>query len=115
MDLKILAGFLFYWGFIFLIFGGILSGDVLFDGYNTTGTYNSTFQEEELDLNGGGFFAVFDVFGVIIGAIGRFIALVFFGITPVLTGDLQVIFLLWQSSITMIFIAWIINSIWSGG
>lgn len=111
MNLKVLFGLLIYWVAIFFMFGGVLTGDILFTEYSTSGELNSTFDEEELDLDEVGFFATI---GVIFGAIGRFIALMIFGLTPQLTGDLQVIFSLIHGMITVTGIGWLIASLWNG-
>jgi len=113
MDLKILFGFLVYWSLIFLFFGGLLSGS-MFDGYTTTGQFNSTYTDGEIDIGGGSIFGFFDAIGVVFTTLGRLIALIFFGLTPILTGSLQILFSVWETLVTMFFIGFIINSIWSG-
>ena len=108
MDFKILFGYLVYWSLIFLIFGGVLSDDILFNDYTTTGQFNSTYTDGEISTGGGSLFGVFDVIGMIFTTLGRFIAIILFGFTPVLTGTLQVLFSVWSTLITMSFIGLIL-------
>jgi hypothetical protein len=90
---------------------GVGSYNPLHDGgYNISGEFNSTgFNESELD-SGGFFSGILGVFN----ALSRVVGLVFFGLTPAVTGLLQVLFSLWASGWTLFTIGFIIDSFWSG-
>ena len=111
MDLKVLFGLLFYWSMIFVLFGGVLSGDVLYTDYTTSGAINSTFDSSEVDIEEVGFFSTI---GVVFGMAGRFIGLMAFGFTPVLTGDLQVLFSVITVIINVIGLGWLFSVFWNG-
>lgn len=113
MNLKILMILILYWTvwILVLTIGATDSSNpFITDGYNITGSFNSTgFSEAEIDT-GFTFWSIIAVFT----SLFRFIGLVFFGITPVLTGAWQVIFAAWQTALTFFTIGFVIDAIWSG-
>jgi len=108
MDFKILFAFLVYWSLIFFFFSGILTDDILFNDYTTTGEFNSTYTAGEISTGGGSLFGLFDVIGMIFNTLGRFLGIILFGFTPVLSGGLQVLFTVWSTLVTMSFIGLIL-------
>lgn len=111
MNLKILLAILIYWSLVLVLFGGVLADDILFTDYNTSVNINDSFNPDEIDLEEAGFF---DTIGVIFGAVGRFIGLILFGLTPALTGTLQILFSVWSTIVTVFAIGFVIDSLWSG-
>ena len=106
MNLRILFMLLIYYSLISLFF--LAAGSEILDGYNTTVELNTTgIQSGELDTGG--------LFGTGI-SFGRFVGMVGFGIG--LPGDtpswFTLIFIAWQSIVTILSIGWIISSIWNG-
>jgi len=107
MNLKVLTILLFYYGIISLLF--LMSGGILEDN-NYTNTINlndSDITAEEIDS--GGFFST----GV---SIVRFAGFVSFGIglpedTP---SWFSIPFIIWQTLVTILTIAFVISSIWDG-
>lgn len=113
MNLKIAFILIMYWTIWILIMTiGVSDGSNIFvnNNYNMTGQMNSSgFSTSEIDT--GGIFAFFDA---IFTSLGRFIGLIFFGLTPALSGLSQLIVSAWNTAITLYTIAFIISSIWNG-
>jgi len=99
---------LIYYGILSLVFA--MGGSVFTDGsgYSSNIALNdSDLSSEEIDTGG--------IFGTGI-SFGRFVALITFGVglpddTP---SWFSLIFILWQSLITILSIGWLIASIWDG-
>ena len=116
MDLKILFGLGVYWTLISLVFGFGISDTTITgnffntEGYNSTGTINSTgFSSDEIDT--GGFFS--GIIGIFT-AMGRIIGFYTLGLTPALTGSAQIIFSAWQILLSIFTIGFIISAFWDG-
>ena len=88
-----------------------MTGDVLFTSTNTTGSINSTFNADEVDIDEVGFFSTI---GVVFGMAGRFIGLMAFGLTPVLEDNMQVLFSFITIFINMIGLGWLFSVFWNG-
>jgi len=107
MDLKVLFMFLIYYSVISLFFVFATSSGT-FGDYNSTINLNSSdITDDEIDTGG--------LFGTGI-SFGRFTAMVGFGVglpddTP---SWFSIIFIAWQSIITILFIGFVISSIWNG-
>jgi len=107
LNLKILFVLLLYYSLIGLVFA--VSGDTFTsEGYNNTISLNSSeLNDEEIDA--GGFFDS----GI---SFGRFTGLVFFGIgLPESMPEIfRIIFIAFQTMVTIIGVGWFISSIWNG-
>ena len=112
MKFTILIALVSYWSIIslmFLVGAGSYNG-FRDDGFTQTGSINATgFESSEIDT--GGFFS--GVIGIFT-AMGRFIAFVGFGITPVLEGTPQILFSAWETMILILSIAFIVSAFWDG-
>ncbi len=106
MNLKVLFMLLIYYSLISVFF--LMADSSVIEGYNTTIELNtSDLQSEEVDLGG--------LFGSGI-SFSRFFAFVGFGVglpedTPTWFSG---IFIIWQSLMTVMAVAFIISSIWNG-
>jgi len=106
MNLKILFMLLIYYSLISIFF--LMADSSVISGYNTTVELNASgLQDEEIDTGG--------IFGTGI-SFSRFFSFVGFGVglpddTP---SWFSGIFIIWQSLMTVMAVAFIISSIWNG-
>ena len=118
MNLNVAFALIGYWTIIILLFtiNDDLSGNLFVNnGYSTNAELNSSgFSSDEIDTGTGGIWSFFSGVASVFVAIGRFIGLVFFGITPALSGLPQYLLSAWQSALTLFTIGFIIDSLWSG-
>ena len=112
MKFVILIAIVFYWIMVsamFLVGAGDYNGFEN-EGYSQNVNINSTgFDSSEID-SGGFFTGLIGIFT----AMGRFIAFIGFGITPILSGTPALIFILWEIFFNIISIGFIISCFWDG-
>lgn len=115
MEIKFLIVFLLWYGVLSIAYLDIFAyvdSDAEAD-YDFSDDLNSTgFSQDEIDT--GGFFS--GIVGITT-AVGRFFGFIGFGFgmpsdTP---GWVSTFIILWNTCITMVFIAWIVNCFWNPG